>query len=106
MCITKQADQETVCAGDTLNYTLLLRNRGTLPAEDIRIEDVLPTDIATVDAVFLAVGGDTESPTTDYSFDAGTRLFTLPISGALNVPAATNTGPGTLQVRIQATVGA
>lgn len=106
VCITKQADQESVCVGDTLNYTLLLRNSGTLPAEDIRIEDILPANIATVDAVYLSVGGDTETPTTDYSFHTGTRLFTLPVSGALSVPAATDAGPGTLQVRIQATIGA
>ena len=100
LTIVKAADRSEVAPGDTLNYTLTITNSGTLPAENINIEDYLPANIASVDAVYLSVNGDEETLTTNYSYDPMTRLFVLPSVESLIVPAG-----GTLTVRIQATIG-
>lgn len=98
--IVKAADQSVVSPGDTLNYTLTITNSGTLPANSLNVQDTLPANIASVDAVYLSQNGDTETITTDYSYDASTRLFNLPSTGTQSVPAG-----GSLIIRIQATVG-
>lgn len=106
LAIRKAADMTVVAPGDTLNYTLTITNTGTLAAENIRIEDTLPANIAAVNAVYLAAGGGAETTTTNYTYDTATRLFTLPATGTVTVPAADAEGPGELRIRIQATIGA
>jgi len=100
LSIVKAADRSEVAPGDTLNYSLTITNSGTLPAESVYIEDVLPANIASVDAVYLSVDGGPETASTNYSYDPTTRLFVLPSTGTQSILAG-----GTLTVRIQSTVG-
>ncbi len=100
LSITKSADQTQVAPGDTLNYTLNVTNSGTIPADNISIADSLPSNISSVNAVYLSVDGGTEVPTSDYSYNTETHLFILPDTGTQTVPAG-----GTLSVRIECTVG-
>ena len=98
LLVTKTTATPLVKAGDTVNFTLFVRNNGPSPAAAVVITDTLPTNVTFVSAT----GNPTQSgnvltwPTIGNLAVNGTRSFTIrmvaPASGGFtNVGAARTT---------------
>lgn len=105
--IFKTASEETVSCGDTLTYTFTLMNTGREAAEDITFTDALPEQFTVT-----AVSHTTDNVTTpidpsDYTITLPNTL-TIPAAGSsleIDVPAATDEGPGITIITVTGTIG-
>jgi uncharacterized repeat protein (TIGR01451 family)/fimbrial isopeptide formation D2 family protein len=79
--------------GDTLRYTIDLRNSGAIPATDVVLTDAMPTNTTYVPASTQLNG----APQADVG-------GVSPLVGGLTVQSADNPGPGIVSARQNATV--
>lgn len=95
---SKAVDKATALPGDTLTYTLVLRNTGAIPAANAMVTDVLPAHTTFV----AATGNATYSSTLNavlWHMPSGSGSLLLPPSGAytftyrvqVNMPLANGT---------------
>ncbi|MBQ6058632.1 MAG: DUF11 domain-containing protein [Clostridia bacterium] len=106
LAIFKQADQETVSAGDELTYTFTLTNSGNDAATGVVVTDRLPDEF-TPTLVQLSVDGITTTYTQgQYTVDPVTNVLTLPADGVttITVPAATAEGPSVAVITVAGTI--
>jgi uncharacterized repeat protein (TIGR01451 family) len=105
LSLTKRADRRAVLAGGTLRYAIVLRNRGTEAARDVRVCDRLPRQATVV----AGKGGRLRDGSLCWTVTVkagGSRTLTLTVrvdrdAGAVkrmrNVATATRRGGGTLR---------
>ncbi len=107
VAILKAADQDSVVSGDTLTYTFTLINSGTGPANSVVLTDMLPSEF-TVTSISYDIGsGSVTASPDDYEVEAPTNTLTFPKGGSsvtLNVPAASENGPGTITIEVTGTI--
>lgn len=90
LSITKSISPVPVRENDTLTYTFIIQNTGNTPVE--ASDNVIVTDTFNPILTNLAVtfNGVAWSPTTNYTYNAGTGAFAT-VGGQITVPAATFT---------------
>lgn len=104
--VFKSADKSSVVSGDALTYTFTLLNTGGIEAADIKLVDALPSEF-TINSVSYEINGDvTQIPASEYTITAPNTL-TLPSDTStltIEVPAATQAGPGVTTITVTGTV--
>lgn len=91
LSITKTADKQTVKVGETITYTITVKNTGKAAAEQVKVTDVLPSTLTLVGSTASSVGGDV-------SLDKDTNTFSWTI--------AKLAADGTATIRVKAQVKA
>ncbi len=107
VAILKAADQDSVVSGDTLTYTFTLINSGTGPANNVVLTDILPSEFSVTSISYDIGSGPVAATPDDYEVAAPTNTLTFPKGGSqitLNVPAASNNGPGTITIEVTGTI--
>ncbi len=96
LAVSKQVDKLTPTLGETLHYTILISNTGTLPISDGTVKDVLSGKLSFVGPVSVEGGGiavKTGSPpriVKDLALEAGTTAtVTLPVKVAYGLDNGT-----------------
>lgn len=104
--IFKDASEDTVMTGDTLTYTFTLMNTGKETAEDINFTDELPEQFEVNAVSYTANGVTTPIDASDYTIENPNTLI-IPAAGSsleLDIPAATNEGPGVTVITVTGTI--
>ena len=101
----KEADKQSVMAGEPLTYTFTLTNQGNQAADSVTLTDQLPTGFSVTQVSVSAGGATTVLAPGDYTV-AADNTITLPSTTgkAIAVPAATVAAPGIATVAITGTV--
>lgn len=105
--ILKAANQENVVSGDSLTYTFTLINTGTGVADDVVLTDALPSEFEVTSISYTDGSGTNNASADDYNVDTGTNTLTFPkteSSITLNIPAASDVGPGTVTIEVTGTI--
>ena len=107
VAILKAAGQDTVVSGDSLTYTFTLLNTGTGPANSVVLTDVLPSEFSVTSITYDTGSGPVTAAQDDYEVAEPTNTLTFPKGGSavtLNVPAASDNGPGTVTIEVTGTI--
>jgi uncharacterized repeat protein (TIGR01451 family) len=86
--VTKASNVSTTSEGDTLTYTVVVRNNGPAAAAGIVVEDILPSDVTFVSA--MATSG---------TYSSGVGLWTVPnlaVNAAATLTIRSSVDAGTL----------
>ncbi len=95
----KEADKQSVMAGEPLTYTFTLTNQGNQAADSVTLTDQLPTGFSVTQVSVSAGGATTVLAPGDY-----TVAIPSTTGKAIAVPAATVAAPGIATVAITGTV--
>ena len=101
----KEADKQSVMAGEPLTYTFTLTNQGNQAADSVTLPDQLPTGFSVTQVSVSAGGATTVLAPGDYTVAADNTITIPSTTGkAITVPAATVAAPGIATVAITGTV--
>ncbi len=101
----KEADKQSVMAGEPLTYTFTLTNQGNQAADSVTLTDQLPTGFSVTQVSVSAGGATTVLAPGDYTVAADNTITIPSTTGkAITVPAATVAAPGIATVAITGTV--
>ncbi len=101
----KEADKQSVMAGEPLTYTFTLTNQGNQAADSVTLTDQLPTGFSVTQVSVSAGGATTVLAPGDYNVAADNTITIPSTTGkAITVPAATVAAPGIATVAITGTV--
>ena len=101
----KEADKQSVMAGEPLTYTFTLTNQGNQAADSVTLTDQLPTGFSVTQVSVSAGGVTTVLAPSDYTVAADNTITIPSTTGkAITVPAATVAAPGIATVAITGTV--
>ncbi len=101
----KEADKQSVMAGEPLTYTFTLTNQGNQAADSVTLTDQLPTGFSVTQVSVSAGGATTVLAPGDYTVAADNTITIPSTTGkAIAVPAATVAAPGIATVAITGTV--
>ena len=101
----KEADKQSVMAGEPLTYTFTLTNQGNQAADSVTLTDQLPTGFSVTQVSVSAGGATTVLAPGDYTVAADNTITIPSATGkAITVPAATVAAPGIATVAITGTV--
>ncbi len=101
----KEADKQSVMAGEPLTYTFTLTNQGNQAADSVTLTDQLPTGFSVTQVSVSAGGVTTVLAPGDYTVAADNTITIPSTTGkAITVPAATVAAPGIATVAITGTV--
>ena len=101
----KEADKQSVMAGEPLTYTFTLTNQGNQAADSVTLTDQLPTGFSATQVSVSAGGATTVLAPGDYTVAADNTITIPSTTGkAITVPAATVAAPGIATVAITGTV--
>ncbi len=101
----KEADKQSVMAGEPLTYTFTLTNQGNQAADSVTLTDQLPTGFSVTQVSVSAGGATTVLAPGDYPVPADNTITIPSTTGkAITVPAATVAAPGIATVAITGTV--
>ncbi len=101
----KEADKQSVMAGEPLTYTFTLTNQGNQAADSVTLTDQLPTGFSVTQVSVSAGGATIVLAPGDYTVAADNTITIPSTTGkAITVPAATVAAPGIATVAITGTV--
>lgn len=105
VALYKEADKQSVMAGEPLTYTFTLTNQGNQAADSVTLTDQLPTGFSVTQVSVTSGGATTVLAPGDYTV-AADNTITIPSAAgkAITVPAATIAAPGVATVAITGTV--
>lgn len=94
--ISKVASNTELIPGETFNYMITLSNLGNLEANIQAVTDTLPATFNISSITLTMLGITTTLSSSDYTYNSGTHLLTIPSSSGpdIIVPPATSSGPG------------
>jgi len=105
VAIYKEADKQTVVAGEQLTYTFTLTNTGNQTADAVTLTDRLPAGFAVTQVTVDSGSGAVILPGSDYTV-AADNTITIPSASAapIQVAAATVAAPGVTTVTVTGTM--
>ena len=104
----KEADKQSVMAGEPLTYTFTMTNTGNQAAGAVTLTDTLPAGFAVTQVTVDSGAGTVVLPSTGYTVDTTTNTITIPSATGtpIQVAAATAAAPGVTTVTVTGTVAA
>ena len=103
----KEADKQSVMAGEPLTYTFTLTNQGNQAADSVTLTDQLPTGFSVTQVSVSAGGATTVLAPGDYTVAADNTITIPSATGTpIQVAAATAAAPGVTTVTVTGTVAA